>query len=107
MDNTITSPQLNELLNDEHAEIILVDVRESWELERCKIDNCLHIPMNSIPESLHKLQFNLPIIVYCHHGMRSMQVVNFLASRGYNHVLNLEGGIHAWAQSVDPSMATY
>lgn len=105
--NSITPIQLKDLLKDDEAEIILVDVREDWELERCKIDGCLHIPMNTIPDSLHKLEFNLPIVVYCHHGMRSLQVVNFLTSRGYNHALNLEGGIDAWAKDVDSEMATY
>jgi len=104
---SITPTQLRDLMNDPEAEIIIVDVREEWELERCKIENSLHIPMSTIPHELHQLEFNLPIIVYCHHGLRSMQVVNFLASRGFIHVLNLEGGINAWAQNVDPDMVTY
>ena len=103
----ISPKQLKDLINDPEAEIIIVDVREEWELERCKIDNSLHIPMTTIPNELHQLEFNLPIIVYCHHGMRSMQVANFLVSRGFIHVLNLEGGINAWAQEVEPEMEIY
>ena len=105
--DSITPVQLKDLMSDPEAEIIIVDVREDWELERCKIDNCLHIPMGAIPNSLHQLEFNLPIIVYCHHGLRSMQVANFLTSHGYIHVLNLEGGINAWAQDVEPEMEIY
>ena len=104
---SITPAQLKDLMNDPEAEIIIVDVREDWELERCTIEDSLHIPMGTIPDSLHQLEFNLPIIVYCHHGLRSMQVANFLTEKGYIHVLNLEGGINAWAQEVEPKMATY
>ncbi len=104
---SISPAQLRDLMNDPEAEIIIIDVREDWELEHCKITNCLHIPMNLIPDSLHQLEFNLPIIVYCHHGLRSMQIANFLTSHGYIHVLNLEGGINAWANDVDSDMATY
>ena len=105
--DSISPTQLRDLIDDPDAEIIIVDVREDWELEKCKIENCLHIPMGTIPHELHQLEFNLPIIVYCHHGLRSMQVANFLTSRGFIHVLNLEGGINAWAQEVDPDMVTY
>ncbi len=104
---SITPLQLKNLMDDPEAEIMIVDVREAWELEHCKIDNAMHIPMGLIPSSLHLLEFNLPIIVYCHHGLRSMHVANFLTSRGFIHVLNLEGGINAWAREIDPEMRTY
>jgi rhodanese-related sulfurtransferase len=48
-----------------------------------------------------------PIACLCHHGGRSMQVAQFLASRGFTNVVNIAGGIHAWAAEVDPSLATY
>lgn len=105
--DSITAKQLSDLINDPEAEIIIVDVREAWELEQCKIDSAIHIPMGEISNSLRQLEFNLPIIVYCHHGLRSMQVANYLTGQGFIHVINLEGGINAWAQDVDPDMATY
>ncbi|MFK8068158.1 MAG: rhodanese-like domain-containing protein [Gammaproteobacteria bacterium] len=105
--DSITVTQLAKLINDPEAEIILVDVREEWEVEICKIDPSLHIPMSSIPNSLDQLEFNLPIIVYCHHGLRSLHVAHFLNDQGFIHVLNLDGGINAWADEVDPEMAKY
>lgn len=105
--DSISAKQLSDLIKDPDAEIILVDVRETWELEQCKIEPSLHIPMGEIPKSLRQLEFNLPIIVYCHHGLRSMQVANYLTGQGFIHVINLDGGINAWAQDVDPDMATY
>ncbi len=105
--DSITVTQLSNLIKDPEAEIIIVDVREESELEICKIEPSLHIPMGNIPNSLDQLEFNLPIIVYCHHGLRSLQVAHFLDNQGFIHVLNLEGGINAWAQNVDPTMAKY
>ena len=103
----ITVSELSKLISDPDAEILLVDVREAWERELCAITESLHIPMNTVPNSLEKLEFNLPIVIYCHHGMRSMQVGMYLESHGYNHVLNLEGGIDACAREVDQTMAQY
>lgn len=103
----ITVSDLANLKADPEAEILLVDVREDWERAHCAIEDSIHIPMNTVPNSLDKLEFNLPIIVYCHHGMRSMQVAMYLESQGFNHVLNLEGGIDAWARQIEPSMALY
>ncbi len=104
---SITVTELASLIKDPDAEIMIVDVREDWEYQLCHIEDCIHIPMGTIPASLDKLEFNLPIIVYCHHGMRSQQVGMFLQGQGFNHVLNLEGGIDAWARLVDTSMSQY
>lgn len=86
---------------------ILLDVREDSEVGRCKIDGCLHLPMQAIPSSLHLLPPDADIIVYCHHGMRSRQVAHYLMRQGYAAVFNLQGGIEAWARDVDPAMPRY
>lgn len=104
---SVTPAQLNDLIDDPEAEIQLVDVREQWEVDLCQIENSIHIPMANIPASFHLIEFNLPIVVYCHHGMRSLQVAQFLENGGYIHVLNLLGGIDAWAREIDPQMKSY
>jgi rhodanese-related sulfurtransferase len=86
---------------------VLLDVREPWEYETCHIPGVLLMPMQSVPARLAELASDSTIVCICHHGGRSMQVANFLESRGYGDVFNMSGGVHAWAQQVDPSMPTY
>ena len=86
---------------------VLLDVREPWELEKCAIGGVLPIPMNSIPARMQELDPDVPVVCICHHGARSLQVAAFLERQGFTDVTNLTGGVHAWAQQVDPAMATY
>ena len=93
-------------LHAQHA-VQLLDVREPWEHELCHIAGDLHIPMGQIPERLADIPQHRPLIVVCHHGMRSYQVAEFLLARGFADVANLDGGIDAWARAVDPALARY
>lgn len=63
--------------------------------------------MQSIPNRLDELPKDSPIITICHHGMRSQQVAQFLLQNGFTDVINLTGGVNAWAAQVDNSMPTY
>lgn len=63
--------------------------------------------MRQIPSVLDDLDANQEIIVICHHGIRSRSVASYLSSQAFSNVINLTGGIDAWAKTVDPSMATY
>ena len=93
------------LHNEDQA--VLLDVREDSELTICKLDNALHIPMGEIPERHSMLPKDKPVIVFCHHGGRSSNVQQFLVSIGFDNVINMKGGIHAWSSDVDPGMAQY
>jgi rhodanese-related sulfurtransferase len=93
---------------------IVLDVREPWELQTASVKadgfTLLHMPMQSIPARLAEIQehgIDQPIACLCHHGMRSLQVANYLAQNGFTAVVNLQGGIAAWAQQVDTSIAQY
>ena len=86
---------------------LLLDVREPWELAICRIDGSRSIPMQQIPQALAELERERPIVCICHHGIRSFQVARFLEFQGFGRVINLEGGVAAWAREVDPGMATY
>jgi len=102
----ITVEKLNEMrINNEPH--MLLDIREVHELEVCSINGSIDIPMNTLPENIEKLSKEGPLVVMCHIGGRSAQVVNWLIQNGYNNALNLEGGISAWAQTIDPEMAQY
>lgn len=86
---------------------LLIDVRESWELEIVKLPNCLHIPLQSLPAKLDELPTDRPLMMLCHHGVRSLHACQFLESRGFSDVINVEGGIDAWARSIDPDLPVY
>ena len=86
---------------------LLLDVREAWELSIARIDAALHMPMNDVPDRLDELNPDQEIVVLCHHGRRSRQVVVFLKQSGFRRVLNLVGGIDAWSTDVDPGVPVY
>ncbi|MFZ6646316.1 rhodanese-like domain-containing protein [Undibacterium sp. TJN25] len=86
---------------------VLLDVREPWEHETCHISGVILMPMQSVPERANELEPDAEIVCICHHGGRSMQVADFLERQGFSKVINLTGGVHAWAQEVDPAMPTY
>ena len=86
---------------------VLIDVREPWEVDICRIPGALNIPMNSVPDRLAELDPNAETVVICHHGGRSQQVALFLERNGFKNLLNLAGGVHGWAGEVDPGMPTY
>ncbi len=94
-----------------HGAPVVLDVREPSELQTASIApdgfTLLTIPMGMVPTHLAELDPKQPIACLCHHGGRSMQVANYLASRGYEHVANIAGGIHAWSAEVDPMVPRY
>lgn len=86
---------------------LLLDVREPWELAICRIEGAQSLPMSQIPGALDRLDRGREIVCICHHGIRSYQVARFLEHHGFTRVVNLEGGVAAWARDVDPAMPTY
>ena len=92
---------------DDNKAYVLLDVREDGEVAYANIEGHTHIAMNLIPLRHNELPDDKPIVVYCHHGMRSMQVALFLEHAGFSDVYNLSGGIEAWSVQIDPSVARY
>ena len=94
---------------------VVLDVREPWELQTASVKEdgftLMHIPMRDIPARLAGLQQTHgtahPIACLCHHGMRSLQVANYLTQSGFTEVVNLQGGIDAWSQQLDASVPLY
>jgi len=101
------SPAEVRALLDAELVPVLLDVREPWEVEVCAIAGSRNLPMMQVPDALATLDRETPIVVVCHHGVRSLQVANFLVQSGFEKVINLSGGIDAWARDLDPGMATY
>ena len=86
---------------------LLLDVRESWEVELCAIAGSRHLPMAAVPPRVNELDPGQATVVICHHGGRSAQVAYFLERSGFNDIYNLSGGINAWSQAVDPTLPCY
>ena len=86
----------------------LIDVREPDEFKKARIAGAELIPMGTIPGALEKL-LGTPgsIIVFCHHGMRSLNVVQWLRQRGVANCSSMEGGIDQWSREVDASVPRY
>jgi rhodanese-related sulfurtransferase len=95
------------ILRDNNEDVVFLDVREDSELEICRIEDALHIPMSEIPERCEALPHDRPLVVFCHHGMRSMHVLQYLESRGFENAINMGGGIHAWSQEIDSRVPCY
>jgi len=91
---------------DRHQALVLLDVREDWETALCRLDNATHIPIEEIEFRTAELDQADDIVVYCHHGVRSAAVANFLRQQGFKAV-NLQGGVDQWARVIDPSMKRY
>jgi sulfur-carrier protein adenylyltransferase/sulfurtransferase len=85
----------------------LIDVRESFEYEIARIDGAKLIPLGELTERLDELSAEQPIVVHCHSGKRSAQAVRLLQERGFANVYNLEGGIDAWSDQIDPNVPKY
>ena len=92
---------------DRGEKILLVDVREAWEHAQCRIEGAVLIPMGTIPANLQKLDIEDDVVCYCHHGMRSLDVANWLRAQGVNSAKSMAGGIDRWSLTVDTSVPRY
>jgi rhodanese-related sulfurtransferase len=92
---------------DSGEKVLLVDVREPHEHAVCQIEGAVLIPMGSIPANLQKLDTDDDVICFCHHGMRSMDVANWLRAQGVKSAKSLAGGIDRWSIEIDPKVPRY
>jgi rhodanese-related sulfurtransferase len=90
------------------APVRLLDCREQGEYDLCRIEGARLLPMNSIPMHLQELDDDGPLlVVYCHHGVRSLSVVNWLRRNGVENCQSMSGGIDLWSRQIDPSVPRY
>jgi rhodanese-related sulfurtransferase len=101
----ISPRELSERLAQEP--ILVLDVREPWEFALCAIAGSRLVPLQSLPDELGELDPTQTIVTVCHHGMRSHHAAEYLRRNGFPDVLNLSGGIHRWAEDLDPTMVQY
>jgi rhodanese-related sulfurtransferase len=89
-------------------DIQLVDVREEMEFDYCRIAGSVLIPLGEVPRRAAEIRSAGPVVLICHHGVRSAQALGYLQHRlGRENLLNLRGGIDAWSREVDPEVPVY
>ncbi|MFA5082937.1 MAG: rhodanese-like domain-containing protein [Hydrogenophilaceae bacterium] len=100
--------ELKAWLDDpERARPFLLDVREEWEFGLCRIEGSDLVPLQTLPARAAELNPTRQTVVICHHGVRSYHAARFLEHNGFTNVINLTGGVDAWAKEADPTMPTY
>jgi len=98
---------LESVADSNSAAPLLLDVREPWEFEHCQLENSKLVPMRQIPAHAEQLNPEQETVVICHHGIRSRQVAQYLESLGFTDLINLTGGVEAWANDIEPGMKRY
>ena len=93
-------------LRDDAADFVLLDVREPHEFEICHLDGQL-IPLGDLPGRLGELDRDAHVVVHCRSGGRSAKAVEILRGAGFENAWNVNGGILAWIDRVDPSLTKY
>ena len=89
--------------------VFLIDVRQSWEHETAALPNSLLVPLNELVGRMDEVRppQDALVVVYCHHGIRSLSGAALLESAGFKNVASLSGGIDAWSLQIDPSVPRY
>jgi adenylyltransferase/sulfurtransferase len=88
--------------------IKLIDVRNEFEFGICGLPNAQLIPLNDIENKANQIPKNIPVVLFCHHGMRSAHAIKTLQKMGgFDNLINLTGGIDAWALEIDENMERY
>src|SRR3989338_8895273 len=99
----ITVEELRLLL--ENGKVKLIDVREQWEHDICKIKNSQLIPLDNLLPKINEFDKDENIVFYCHTDNRSSLAVQIFKQAGFKNVKYLKGGIDEWAEKIEPSMA--
>lgn len=102
-----TATELQAYLQSAQQPPLLLDVREPWEFDKAHIEGATLMPMREVAARSNELDPEHEVVVICHHGIRSRMIGRFLESQGFGNVINLSGGVDAWAHEVDPRMPTY
>jgi rhodanese-related sulfurtransferase len=106
MDYEIT-PQEVMQRQERNEALTILDVRELWERQAASISGSLHIPLGDIPSRLPELDPEQHIAVYCHHGVRSLSVTDWLRKQGFEKAQSIAGGIDRWSLEIDPKVPRY
>lgn len=104
--DTIDSQTLSQYLAD-RSPMQLVDVREPFEAKIVCLPDSDIIPLGALAGSLDRIRSDVPVVLYCHHGVRSRRALDLLQGHGFTNVQHLDGGVEAYATLIDPALARY
>lgn len=107
MDNIQIEPrELHERMQ-RGEKVFLVDVREPWEWQLCRLEGAELIPMREIPAAVNRMLDVEEVILYCHRGIRSLDAAAWLRQQGVESARSLAGGIDRWSREIDPGVPRY
>ena len=107
MENLEITPAEVKARLDQGEKLVLIDVREPWEYEVCRIEGARHVPLGALAASLQTLPDVDEVICYCHHGIRSLDAATWLRFQGIEKAKSLSGGIERWSVEIDPDVPRY
>jgi len=107
LDNIEIMPRDVQKILGSGKEVMFVDVREPWEHQTASIEGATLIPLREIPGNLSVFERAEEIVLFCHHGMRSLDAAAWLRSQGVECARSMAGGIDRWSVEVDPKVARY
>jgi rhodanese-related sulfurtransferase len=102
----ITPREVKDLLARDDK-VLFVDVREPWEYDAAHIEGSVLIPLGQIPSNLARLENAGQLVLFCHHGMRSLDAAAWLRAQGVEAAKSMSGGIERWSTEIDPSVPRY
>ena len=102
----LSANELKDLMST-MKDLVLIDVREDWEVKVANIDNSLHIPISDVQHRMDDFEANQPLAFICHHGIRSRMVGNYFEENSFTNIFNLKNGIDGWSKEVDKNVPTY
>lgn len=100
MQDEITVQELQEKLDKNEG--VLIDVREKEEFEEINLSGKL-VPLSELEQRFEEIPKDVPVYIHCRSGKRSRTAVEFLKTKGYTNTFNIQGGILAWLEEIDPS----
>lgn len=103
----VAPTQVQSWIQADPDSIFLLDVREPFEYEICRIQGSRLIPLSRLGASLDQIPRDVRVVCICHHGGRSAHACAVLAQRGFERLYNLDGGVDRWALEIDPGMERY
>ncbi len=107
MDDLQIQPRELKQRLDRGDDFLLVDVRELWEHEMCRIEGARLIPMSALAANLALFEQAEEVVLYCHYGNRSLDAAAWLRAQGVERAKSLIGGIERWAKEIDPRVPRY